>query len=209
MRQITLFFLALTFAFTALAQTKITGIISDNMDVLPEANIIIKGTEKGTASDLKGNFKLDAKPNDTLSISYLGYATKEVVVKQQKKINITLDIDNTLDEVEVIAFSSRRNCRLICCGITIFKSEDVSIGKQSTLYPNPSSTGFFNLKLLKNYKKVNIQVTNMSGQVVLLNSFQNVNKKVSLDLSEFTSGIYIINIIADDKKLPAKKAIVG
>lgn len=216
-----LFLFALILSLNVNAQSKILGNISDSIGVLSDANIIIKGTEKGTISDLKGDFEIEAKPNDTLSISYLGYGTKEIVVKKQKSITITLDVDNTLDEVEVVAFSSRtvscsRGCKTstrcgVCCyayGLKIMQLEDQDI-KQVMLYPNPSSTGFFNLKMFKDYKTVKIQVTTISGQIVLCNSFQNVNKTVSLDLSKLTSGIYIINTIADDKMLPAKKAIRG
>ncbi|WGD35279.1 carboxypeptidase-like regulatory domain-containing protein [Olleya sp. YS] len=191
------------------AQSKITGNVSDELGVLSEANIIIKGTKKGTVSDLNGDFEIEVKPNDTLAISYLGFGTKEIKVENQKTIDVLLEFDNHLDEVEIIGYGL---CRKICCGAysvavsTIIYESKI---KYSTVYPNPSSSGVFNIKLLKDYKTVQIQVTNLAGQILMSNSFQNVNKKLSLDLSTFNSGIYIINIIADNQVLPAKKAIRG
>jgi len=39
--------------------------------------------------------------------------------------------------------------------------------------------------------------------------YQNVNKEVGIGLSQYPTGIYIINIIVDGKRLSPKKAIRG
>ncbi|MGB6268560.1 MAG: carboxypeptidase-like regulatory domain-containing protein, partial [Olleya sp.] len=110
-----LILLALIVSININAQSKITGNISDVIGVLSDANITIKGTEKGAVSDLKGNFEIEAKANDTLSISYLGYGTKEIIVDSQKNIDVVLEFDNLLDEVEVVAFSSYKRDMIMCC----------------------------------------------------------------------------------------------
>lgn len=219
MKQITVFLLALSFSLTAFSQVKITGIVSDNISVLPNANIIVKGTRTGTTTNLDGFFELEVKKNDTLSISYLGYATKDVIIKNQKSIQAVLEIDNAIDEVVVLALGLKRCEKMIACYCGSFSTcytvvEDMYVEKrvqenQVKLYPNPSVTGYFNLKFLKNYKKVEIQVANMSGQIIQSKIFQNVNNVERLDLSKYASGIYILNIIADDERLPTKKAIIG
>lgn len=219
MKQITVFILALSFSLTAFSQLKITGIVSDTIDVLPGANIIVKGTRTGTTTNLDGFFELEVKKNDTLSISYLGYATKDVIIKNQKSIQAVLEIDNAIDEVVVLALGLKRCEKMIACYCGAFSScytvvEDMYVekkvqGNPVKLYPNPSSVGYFNLKFLKNYKKVKIQVANMSGQIIQSKIFQNVNNVERLDLSKYASGIYILNIIADDERLPIKKAIIG
>ena len=78
---------------------------------------------------------------------------------------------------------------------------------KSKLFPNPSSTGVFSLQLLKNYNQVEVQVTNLSGQILQQLQYKNVLQPLNLDLSNFNSGIYLINILADGEKLPVKKAI--
>lgn len=214
MKQIAIFFLIVSFSSTAFSQIKITGIVSDTIDVLPGANIIIHGTKKGATTNPDGFFELEVNQNDTISISYIGYATKDVVINNQKSVNTVLEIDNAIEEVVVIAGCiGRCKSEFTCCGV-YREIADVYLDKrleeyQVKLYPNPSVTGDFNLRFHKKYKKVAVFVANISGQIIQSNIYQNVNNIERLDLSRFSSGIYIINIIADDERLPTKKAIIG
>ncbi|TMM53383.1 TonB-dependent receptor [Maribacter algarum] len=97
--------------FTSLsyAQTQISGTVSDELGPVAGANILVKGTTTGTQTDFDGNFTIEASPEDVLSISYLGYATQEVVVGEQTMISVTLIEDAAaLDEVVVIGYGSRK-----------------------------------------------------------------------------------------------------
>jgi hypothetical protein len=69
----------------------ISGTITDESKLpLPGANIVIKGTSKGTISDFDGNFTIEANPDDILQISYLGYESKEVKISNDvSKIILT------------------------------------------------------------------------------------------------------------------------
>ena len=86
---ITLFFIAAGIY----AQQTITGIVKNqNGEALIGANVVIKGTFKGTATNSEGKFEFTkVKPNTyVFSISYLGYNTleKKVDVKEgRKKLN--------------------------------------------------------------------------------------------------------------------------
>ena len=71
------------------AQT-IKGIITDGENKLEDANIIVKSTKKGTTSDANGEFKIEAIKNDTLSISYLGYSTKNIVITDKNYVEVIL-----------------------------------------------------------------------------------------------------------------------
>nr|WP_229115744.1 STN domain-containing protein [Bacteroides ovatus] len=64
------------------------------------ANVKVVDSTEGTITDMDGNFSLMVTPNARLSISYIGYATQEVVVKDQRPLNVTLKEDTRLiDEV--------------------------------------------------------------------------------------------------------------
>ena len=211
MKQITLLFIAFHFFSLTTAQTIIEGSVSDRIAPLPWANIHIKNSTIGTVSDEKGNFTLEAKKGDTLSISYTGYQTKEVVIDNQESVVVMLE-NESLDEVVVTAWAPRR----ISCGITcytIIETTEISkkIMNKSTpsLYPNPSSDGVFNLKMTNSYKEVQVFVTNMLGQHIQSRTYQNTQTAISLDISSQRTGIYLINIIADGKRLPTQKAIRG
>lgn len=55
------------------------------------ANIVIKGTQKGTVTDADGKFSLEANAGDILVVSYVGYVAKEFKVGGDAAIVISLD----------------------------------------------------------------------------------------------------------------------
>ncbi len=100
------------------AQTsKIAGKIIDSEfnDVLAFANVLVKGTLKGTTSDFDGIYSLELEPDTyTIIYSFIGYDTKQVtdvVVKkgQTTDLNITLNPSSAMLSEVVITTSVRRN----------------------------------------------------------------------------------------------------
>ena len=108
----------------ASAQT-ITGTVSAEGEPLPGASVSVKGTSKGSITDFDGKYSINANSGVTLVFSYVGYATKEVVVGNQKTINISLDPDNQLDEIVVIGYGTQRKSDLTGSVSTI-KAESIS-----------------------------------------------------------------------------------
>ena len=55
----------------------------DSKDALPGANVVVKGTSIGTATDLDGAFSIPNAPSgaQTVVVSYLGYVTSSMTVK--------------------------------------------------------------------------------------------------------------------------------
>jgi hypothetical protein len=93
---------------------QITGTILDGSTKagLPSANIVIKGTGIGTQSDENGAFSLQVNNSDILVASYIGYASQEITIADQNRLDITLLPENqSLDEVVVVGYGtqSRRN----------------------------------------------------------------------------------------------------
>jgi len=98
----------------ASAQIKLTGVISDvNGNALEMANIIAmnqqtKKIDSYGFTDAFGNYKLNVKKNSKYSIraSYVGMKTREILITTEESElnkNIVLELDNTLDEVEIIS----------------------------------------------------------------------------------------------------------
>ena len=111
-----LIFLLLSFIpFTALAQTITVGgrvISGEDGYGLPGVTIQVKGTQKGTVSDMDGNYSVQVASNGTLVFSYVGYKTKEVAVNGKTKINVTLETNALmLDDVVVTALGIKRQKR--------------------------------------------------------------------------------------------------
>lgn len=56
---------------------------------------------------MDGRYTIEAKSNDKVRFSYIGYKTKTVKIENRTVINITLEEDNTvLDEVVVIGYGT-------------------------------------------------------------------------------------------------------
>lgn len=70
--------------------------------------VAVKGKDGvGTITDMDGNFSIKCSAEDTLVFSYLGFATQEVRVNNQKQLEITLLEDTQLlDEVIVIGYGT-------------------------------------------------------------------------------------------------------
>ena len=94
-----------------LAQTILTGKITDvkTSAAIPNASVIIKGTNEGTSTDNSGFYRITI-PNDatTLVVSSLGYTLKEVSASGPV-FNIALDPSTTknLDEIVVVGFGTK------------------------------------------------------------------------------------------------------
>ncbi|WP_304518150.1 SusC/RagA family TonB-linked outer membrane protein [Cecembia rubra] len=70
----------------------IQGVILDDLgDPLPGVSILVKGTTRGTTTDLDGNFSLQVPPNAVLVVSYLGFKTREITVGSQSRLDIRLE----------------------------------------------------------------------------------------------------------------------
>lgn len=93
---------------------KVSGVISDtNGEPIIGANVIIKGTATGVISDLNGSFTLDASPNAVLQISYIGYLTSEIPVRNKTNLSVTLQEDlQTLEEVVVVGYGIQKKINL-------------------------------------------------------------------------------------------------
>ena len=64
-----------------------------------------KGTSNGTITSVDGDFSLNVAENAVLQISYIGYLTQEIPVKNNQNITVTLQEDSQiLDEVVVVGY---------------------------------------------------------------------------------------------------------
>ncbi|AXT58568.1 TonB-dependent receptor [Aquimarina sp. AD1] len=111
----------------SLAQEKmITGLITDNKDLpLPGVNVIVKNTSNGTQTDFDGNYSIKANRGAVLSFSYVGFATKEIVVGDSNNINVQLEASAAeLEEVVVVAYGSQIEKKLVT-SITTVSSDDI------------------------------------------------------------------------------------
>ncbi len=84
----------------------LTGYVYDNDEPLPGVNIIIKGTNQGTITNIDGRFALQIDNDMTeIVISYIGYLTEEVMVSRGSEVIVRLTPEiMALDEIVVIGY---------------------------------------------------------------------------------------------------------
>ncbi len=76
---------------------------------IPGVNVLIKGTTRGTVTDIDGNYQLDVSSEDAvLVISSVGYIRQEIRVGDQSIINVALRPDIAqLEEIVVIGYGEQ------------------------------------------------------------------------------------------------------
>ena len=82
----------LCLSFPALAQNVIvTGTVYEpDGEPAIGASVTLKGQTTGVATDIDGNYRIEAPANGTIVFSYIGYNTQEVAVEGRTTINVTL-----------------------------------------------------------------------------------------------------------------------
>ncbi|MFB6455368.1 SusC/RagA family TonB-linked outer membrane protein [Chitinophaga sp. Hz27] len=92
------------------AQTKITGKVTDKAsgNPIPGVTVVVKGTNRGTATDPNGAFSIQAKPGDVLITSFVGYDPQEVTVGNGPIAVHLSEKIGSLEEVVVTGYSSQK-----------------------------------------------------------------------------------------------------
>ena len=113
----------------------VSGVVISGTDELPlvGVSVLVKETANGTITDIDGNFKLNVVSGQTLVFSYIGYVTQEIVVTDQKSLNVILKEDTEiLDEVVVVGYGVQKK-KLVTGATVQVKGE--SLAKMNTNSP--------------------------------------------------------------------------
>ena len=117
-----LLFVILISAFSFAQNATVTGTILDkefDNEPLAFANIMLKGTTKGTTTDENGKYTLTVTPgNHTITIGFLGYKTAEipftVKANEKKVINYTLETEGVmLEDVVVVGTVNQESVKAL------------------------------------------------------------------------------------------------
>ena len=107
-------------------QTTIRGkVVDEEGSPLEGATVTLKGTQVGTQTDSKGVFSFPAiGPGSLLIISYTGYLSQEIEIKNEKDIGVVLEVDPaSLDEVVVVAFGQQKKTDMVGSVATVKPSD--------------------------------------------------------------------------------------
>jgi len=125
----------LFFAYSGAQSIDISGNVQDNTGFpIPGVNVLVKNTAKGAVTDFDGNFTItDVKVGSTLSFSYIGYVTKEMVITNNSKLTIQLAEDFAqLNEVIVIGYGTQTK-KEITGAVSVIGSETIEALKPTRI----------------------------------------------------------------------------
>ena len=147
---------------TGFSQVKIKGKVTDaENSPIPGANVLVKDTKLGTATDFDGNFHLTVSSLPvTLMISYVGYEPVSVEVTTTNPTSVVLKENGYLDDVVVTASRTKEK----------IKESPVSIERMSLKeIRNTSSASFYDG--LENIKGVQLNTNSLTFQSVNTRGF--------------------------------------
>ena len=109
----------------------VKGTVTDaNGEPIIGANIMEKGTINGTITDMDGNFSLTVKEGAILVVSYVGYITQDLPVKNRATLVIHLkENSQALGEVVVTALGIKREEKALGYSVQKMSGDDMPMAK--------------------------------------------------------------------------------
>lgn len=123
------------------AARKVSGTVTDEKDAtLPGVSVVIKGTQKGTLTDVNGKYEIEiADEQTTLVFSFVGYVSQEIIASNQSVITVKLQPeDKSLEEVVVVGYGTQRKTEV---ATAVGSIEGASIAERGTVSPLQGAQG--------------------------------------------------------------------
>jgi hypothetical protein len=145
-------------SYIAIAQ-QLSGTITDADSgmPLPGATVLVKGSTNGTTTDFDGIFQLtNVSSNAILVISFIGYETQEIAVKNTTNFTIALSsAADALEEVVVVGYGTQRK-KEVTGAVSVLGAK--AIEKLNPVRPEQALQG----------QIAGVNITSQSGPPVLL-----------------------------------------
>lgn len=184
------------FAQMAFAQERsVSGVVTDNLGMpFPGVNVVVKGTTKGTQTDLDGKYTVKASPEEVLVFSFLGTKTQELKATSTT-VNVKLQEDSTeLETVIVTSMGIKRKPDEITTATQVVKTDELNqakavnaavglVGKVSGLQINTINNGVnpdtrIQLRGFRSITGNNEALIVINGVISSANAFANLNPEI-------------------------------
>ena len=115
----------------------VTGVVTDaeSGSGLPGVNILVKGTNAGTVTDLDGNYQLSvADESSVLVFSSIGYLTQEIPIDGKSVVDVALSQDvQSLSEVVVTALGIERKREALAYSVSEVEGESFTQARETNV----------------------------------------------------------------------------
>ncbi len=129
-------FLGFSFGVFAQETIEVTGVVNDaNNQPLPGVSVyVVDVPGLGTITDGDGNYKIKMPAYKELTFSYIGFEKVNVLIKEQRNVNITMDEseDSVLDEIVVTGAGVQKKIA-VTGAITTIDMKDLKSSPSSNL----------------------------------------------------------------------------
>ena len=174
-------------------------VVDENGLPLPGASVFIRNTNKGTATNQLGEFRILLNQNETeLTFSYVGFETRTIHVAGRDSVFVTLNYAMQGEVVVTMGIVARKEPKSV--PLMPSKSIDTAFSKFS-VFPNPvSSNSSFTIKAkdLEDGRYV-LSIVTSGGELVQTKDVV-INKKtgpLSVKLENIAAAPYFIRLTND------------
>lgn len=116
----------------------ISGTITDeNAQPMPGVSVVVKGTTRGTISNINGYYSIAINPGDqTLSFSFIGYTTIDKPITDSDVMNVTMiPHEASLEECVVTGYATQRKACITGASISVpYKGKKEQYAQPSVEY---------------------------------------------------------------------------
>lgn len=206
-----LFLLLLVTAFPLFSQTKVGGVVYDDMSqTVPYANVCFKGTRECVTTDENGKFYLQSDNSyDAIVVTYVGFPNTEVKLDKSVTYGLKVKFGNTKELAEVKVFGGKTS-----------KKNNPALDILRKIWEKKRANGLykFNQYAMKKYEKVEFDMNSIDSAFMKNRVFKGLEfifKQV--DTSKITGKTYLpifineslYDVYGDNKKGKKKEVLVG
>lgn len=109
-KSLLVFGLSLISVWAFAQQRTVTGTVTslEDEEGIPGVNVLVKGTQRGTVTNVMGEYSIDVAEGETIVFSAVGYTSEEIEVGNRSVIDLAMAADiQQLSEIVVIGYGER------------------------------------------------------------------------------------------------------
>ncbi len=101
---------------------------------LPGVNVSVRGTTRGTSTNVDGSYQLNAPSGSTLVFSFIGFTTQEIPLGNRSTVNVSLATDaSQLQEVVITALGIPRDKKALNYAVQEVSAEKLNFAREQNV----------------------------------------------------------------------------